>query len=377
MHVAIDLRATGAHFPGVTRATLGLLEGLRQLPDPFEIDLIATINNPSPAERTAVLGDERFRWHTAPVGPFAVRQHWQLPRLAHRLGPDCWHAPFYLRPFFGMPPTIVTIFDVIGQRVPEALRTAQARVLFAAMVRLSVRTARTVITSSAATARDLQALHDVPSDKLAVVPLATDSRFRPQSAATVNAVRERYNLPARYVLYLGSNKPHKQPAVAVEAFGKLLHADASLRDVALVLAGRWDQRYDAAERVAATVRGNVLFRPDVEDDDLPALLTGAEVFVFPSRYEGFGLPPLEAMACGTPVIVSNRTSLPEVVGDAGLLVEPTAMAFADALRRVLNDTALQATLRERGLRRAVQFSWQRSARETLRLYGKLLARVGG
>ncbi|MBA3948003.1 MAG: glycosyltransferase family 4 protein [Herpetosiphonaceae bacterium] len=368
MHIALDVRATDAHFPGIGRATLGLLRGLHELNEPFRIELIANHDRPLLADRCVLQGDERFRWHTVGATPFSLSQQWELPALARRLAPHCWHAPYYIRPFWGLPPTIVTVYDVIGQRVPSSLPSRRARLLFALAVRLSVRRTCAVITSSQASAHDLQVLHHLPPERLHVVPLAVDARFRPQPEVEVMKLRALYALPQRYLLYLGSNKPHKQAVVAVQAFTTLIQQDPTLRNLHLVVAGRWDERYPEARQAAAPYLDRILFRPDIADPNLPALLAGATAFLFPSLYEGFGLPPLEAMACGTPVVVSNRSSLPEVIGDAGLLVEPTGPAFAAALAQLLHDSSLQAALSERGMQRAAAFTWERVARSTLAIY---------
>lgn len=367
LHLALDIRATDAHFPGIARATLGLVRGLHALSAPFEIDLITNPGRPPSSALALIADDPRFRIHQIAPGPFAWSQQWRVPALARRLAPQLWHAPYYVRPLMGLPPVVVSVYDLIGQRVPGAM-SLRSRMLFTVLVRLSTRTARAVVTSSAAAAHDLQTLHRIPAQRLHVVPLAADPHFVPPSPAAVAAVRGRYGLPPRYVLYVGSNKAHKQPDLAIRAFVSAVQRDPTLGDVDFVLAGRWDARLPAARHAAAALPHRVHHRPDFSDTDLPALMGGAEVFVFPSLYEGFGLPPLEAMACGTPVIVADRTSLPEVVGDAGLRVPPTEAAVADALAALLHDPARRAQLRTLGLARAATFSWERTAQAMLAVY---------
>jgi alpha-1,3-rhamnosyl/mannosyltransferase len=199
-----------------------------------------------------------------------------------------------------------------------------------------------------------------------VVPLAPDARFVPPSRSAVDAVRQKYQLPAEYVLYLGSNKPHKNLTMLVRG---LAQAQVAKSKSALVIAGPWDARYPEARAIAEESSARIYFVGAVEDADLPALYAGATLFVFPSLYEGFGLPPLEAMACGTPVVCSNTSSLPEVVGEAALTVNPRdATEIANAITHVLDDAGLRDRLRERGLARAAQFSWEHTARETLQVY---------
>ncbi|HZB95933.1 MAG TPA: glycosyltransferase family 1 protein, partial [Herpetosiphonaceae bacterium] len=282
------------------------------------------------------------------------------------------------RPFALLPPTVVSIFDVIGPAPPiegseDTIAARRVRLLWRIAMQLSLHTAAHVITASEAAMQDLRMTFGVPSSKLTVVPLAVDERFRPQPESAIATLRQKYDLPRQYVLYLGSNKPHKNIGALVDAWANLLRNQSMLGSAsptALVIAGHVDPRYSLVQKrtlehgMASTVR----FLPDVVDDDLPALLSGALCFVFPSLHEGFGLPPLEAMACGTPVIASNRTSLPEVVGDAGLLVDPEPEALAAAIARLVGDAGLRLALRERGLERAAAFSWKWTATETLRVY---------
>jgi alpha-1,3-rhamnosyl/mannosyltransferase len=184
----------------------------------------------------------------------------------------------------------------------------------------------------------------------------------------VEAVRRRYEVPQAFILYVGINKPHKNLARLVAAFAQLA---VQIPDVALVLAGRPDPRYDDAQRAVTEfgIAGRVRFIGDVAQADLPALYSSAACFAFPSLYEGFGLPVLEAMACGTPVVCSNAGSLPEVVGDAAIQVPPQDVhALAAALMVILQDGRLWTRLHRAGLVRAQAFTWERTARETLRVY---------
>lgn len=366
--IVLDARATTAHFPGVARATLGLLRGLHEIE--YDAHFAVLSYNDTPHRSHPAFTDPRFERIAMGAAPLGLAQQWQLPRLARRLHADLWHAPYYIRPFVGVPQPVVTVYDVIGHVLPTALPSLRARLLFELTLRLSLRTAAHVITSSQATQRDLVQLYAVPEARISIIPLAADPQFRPQPPHLVQAMRDRWNLPLRYVLYIGSNKPHKNLETLVQAFGKL---DT---DATLVIAGRWDARYPAAQRLARTSQQaeRIRFLHEIPDAALPALLTGAQAFVFPSRYEGFGLPPLEAMQCGTPVIAANTTALPEVVGDAGLLVAPDVAPLADAMQRVLDDAGLRERLSAQGLQRAQQFSWAATARQTVTVYRQIAAR---
>jgi alpha-1,3-rhamnosyl/mannosyltransferase len=186
----------------------------------------------------------------------------------------------------------------------------------------------------------------------------------------IETVREIYGIPERYLLYLGSNKPHKNLERLIRAWERVVE-DGTASGTQLIIAGHYDPLYPEARQMVAERRltDSVTFIANVAEHDLPALYSGALAFVFPSYYEGFGLPPLEAMACGTPVLCAYASSLPEVVGNAALTFDPyNFIEQAEELRRILHNSALRRTLRAQGLRRAAQFSWQRTARSTLDVY---------
>ena len=218
---------------------------------------------------------------------------------------------------------------------------------------------------------------NLPPDRITAIPLAADPAFQPQPPEAITAVRRKYNLPERFALYLGSNKPHKNLVRLVEAW-RMANGEwrMAAKHGGLVIAGAWDERFPEARILAdaASHQPSAIWLGPVPEADLPALYSAAAVFVFPSLYEGFGLPVLEAMACGTPVVCSNTSSLPEVAGDAALLIDPLdTAALAEALRRALSDPALAADLRARGLTQALRFSWAQTATATLALYRETLS----
>jgi glycosyltransferase involved in cell wall biosynthesis len=260
----------------------------------------------------------------------------------------------------------VTIHDLAFLKWP-ALLTAQSRRYYGQVAR-AVRSAERVIAVSARTRDDLIELVDAPAHRIDVVYEAADARFRPADAEAVAAVRARLALPERYFLFVGTREPRKNLRRLLAAYARLADQPGSPD---LVIAGRRGWLEEDLEGLAARIgiRPRVRFPGGVADEELPALYTGALGFVFPSIYEGFGLPTLEAMACQTPVIASRGGSLPEIVGDAALLVDPFDVAgFAGAMGRLWREPSLRQEMVERGRARARQFSWRRAAEETLDVY---------
>jgi alpha-1,3-rhamnosyl/mannosyltransferase len=270
-------------------------------------------------------------------------------------------------------PTVLTVHDLIPLLFPRQ-STWQARLLFRWALSLALRASHRVIAVSESTARDLQQYFHTPSERVSVIPEAPDPTFYPRPPAEVAAVRRKYGLPAPFVLYVGSNKPHKNLPRLIEAWSLLTphvsHFTFHASRFTLVIAGVWDPRYPEPRLLAERLGlQNVRWLGPVPEADLPALYSAATLFVFPSLYEGFGLPVLEAMACGVPVICSNTSSLPEVAGDAALLVDPTDVrALAAAITDLLEDESRREEMRERGLQQAARFSWERTAAMTLEMY---------
>jgi glycosyltransferase involved in cell wall biosynthesis len=381
MRIGFDGRYSGDHFPGIGRYSAGLARALAESPQGHTLVLIL---DPRAAGRYDIAAVGRLpgvELATLRAAPFSLRQHVALPALARRLRLDLLHSPYFIKPSIGLPcPSVVTIYDLIGRRFPETL-SRRGRLLYRAAMGLTVGGADGIITISESARQDLIRAYR-PSAPIAVTPLAADRRFRPRPDNEIASLRERNGLPASYALYLGSNKPHKnleRLVLAWEAAGVGSRepgvGEGGGEQVALVIAGHQARRDDPLRQLVAGrgLGGRVRFLPNVADADLPALYSGALLFAFPSYYEGFGLPPLEAMACGAPVLCANVSSLPEVVGDAAITVDPYSVeAIADGLARLLRDPALRRELSARGQRRARDFSWRRTALGTLRLYEQVV-----
>lgn len=366
MRIAIDGRYIQDHFPGIGRYTYNLV---RALAGETQCDELLLLANPelvnSRYDLSALAAPGRVTMVPCDAPTMSLREQTALPRLVRTLSADVFHSTYYIKPYRLPVPSVLTYYDIIGLIYPSSLPSARARLMFRLLSRLALASADRVILLSESARRDVVRRFGVPERKTAVVYPAADPRFAPQPAQAVDRIRERYGLAGPYALYLGINKPHKNVAFLVEAWAK------ARPDASLVIAGREDPRYpQARERAQALgIAGRIRFLGDVAEDDLPALYSGAALFAFPSLYEGFGLPVLEAMACGVPVLSSDSASLPEVAGDAGILLPPTDLAaWSDALADLLANPARLAQMRDRGLARADSFSWARAALETRTAY---------
>jgi glycosyltransferase involved in cell wall biosynthesis len=278
--------------------------------------------------------------------------------------PDVLFVPAHVVPLIHPRRTVVTIHDLGYLHMPEA-HPGWSRRYLDWSTRWSARAARRIIAVSGMTKNDLVSTLHVPATKIAVIHHGVRADPCRLSRTAIDATLARLAIPRPYVLFLGTVQPRKNLQGLIRAFARVVAAGLPQT---LVIAGRlgWMTEPIHAEVAAQGLAGRVHFAGYIADADVPALYAGADAFAFPSLYEGFGMPTLEAMACGVPVVASNTTSLPEIVGEAGLLVDPLDTdAVADALIAILRDDTLRARLIAAGIERASQFSWERCARETL------------
>lgn len=282
-------------------------------------------------------------------------------------GARLFHATEHLLPPFGSLPTVLTVHDMIFKLFPEHQKRLNYWFLNAAMP-LFCRRAGAIITVSQNSKRDIITHYGLDPGKIAVVYEAAGPQFRPVGTAGVQQVRQRYGLPERYVIHVGTIEPRKNLVGLIEALQKL-RDEGMILPLVLVGAKGWlyTPFFRRLEQLA--VRDSVRQLGYVPSEDLPGLYSGATVATVPSFYEGFGLPVLEAMACGTPVVSSSASCLPEFGGDAALYVSPTEVeALASAIRKVWTDCDLQAEMRHQGLQQAARFSWEQAAEQTLEVY---------
>ncbi len=315
--------------------------------------------------------DERFRH----IESSLLRLLFYIPRGLKAQGIDVFHGFDHLGvPLFAkVGRYVATIHDMIPLLWPQLVTRKHRLVVAAASHRLR-RQADLVIVPSEATKADVVRQLRISSTRVEVIPWGCDERFQPKGdPERLAAVQRKYRLPARYLLFVGTLEPRKNLTALLKAYAMLRQ---ELRDleVKLVVAGRKGWLYDEvfATVTALALHEDVLFTGFVDDTDLPELYRGALMLVFPSLYEGFGLPILEAMASGVPVIASNTSSMPEVAGDAALLIDPrTPEAIAEGMTQILCDEGLRQTLMHRGLARVQGFTWEGTARRTLALYAGL------
>jgi glycosyltransferase involved in cell wall biosynthesis len=294
-----------------------------------------------------------------------------FPWACRRWGADVAHVPYWGSPLRPPVPTVVTVHDLIPLLLP-AYRGGPAVRLYTRLVAASSQRAAIVLTDSLASKRDAEAHLGLPAERVHSVYLAAAPHFRPEPQEEDEAIRQNYGLPPRYVLYLAGHDVRKNVATLIEAFATVAQADD---DVTLAVGGRLPEHsrpplYDPRPLVEALgLSEDVRFLGWVEEDHKPALYRGAACAVFPSRYEGFGFPVLEALACGTPLVTSNTSSIPELAGDAAFAVDPDDVAgLAGAMLGCLVDASLASELRQRGPQQAARFRWADTARQTLAAY---------
>ncbi len=299
----------------------------------------------------------RILWEQI-VWPWQARQH-KLSLL---------HSMAFVTPLLSTCPAVITVYDLSFLHFPERFPVLQ-RLYLSSQTRRSCRRARRIITISESSRQDVHRFFGIPLNQIDVVVPGVDQVYRPLPASEVVAFRQQHNLN-RFVLHVGTLQPRKNIPVLIEAMSQLDDPDLKL-----VLVGGKGWLYDDIFRQvqALGLAERVIFTGYVPDDDLPLWYNAADLLVFPSVYEGFGLPVLEAMACGTPVIAANSSSIPEAVGKAGLLFAPDDVeTLVSQMTAVLTDTDLHNKLRQQGLEQAQKFSWARAGRETAEVYQRAL-----
>jgi glycosyltransferase involved in cell wall biosynthesis len=364
--VRIGIDARKLHDFGIGTYIRNLLRQLARLDRSNDYVLLC---RPEDCQTLDSLG-ENFRPVAETAGNYSVTEQLRVPLALRRERVSLFHAPHYVLPPLVSCRSVVTIHDCIHLMFPQYLPNRAALAYARTSIGLAARRATRVMTVSESSKRDILRFVDVEADKIAVIPNAYDERFgvEPREEDVVR-VRERFQLHDEFVLYAGNVKPHKNLERLIQAFD--LVRRSGLDHLKLVVIGDEVSRYAALRRAVHKhqLHPYVRFLGYLPEETLAVMYRLAGVFVFPSLYEGFGLPPLEAMASGTPVVTSNVSSLPEVAGDAALLVDPyEPHAIADGIRKVLTDEQTRRDLRRKGLERAREFSWDSSVRRIRDIY---------
>lgn len=364
MRVMIDAHAIGSRLTGNETYMRNLLDAMARQDRQSEFLLLF-----SHAEaREAWEGRyPNFRTFLVPPQPIK-RLVWGLAERVRRERPDLLHVQ-YTAPLACPVPVVTTTHDISFEHFPGYF-TRRERAQFRLTIPWTARRAAQVLTVSEYSRQDLIRTYGLAPERVTLTPNGIASHFQPASPTAIAEVRARYAIEGPYVLAVGNLQPRKNLPALVQAFERMLgrHPEWPHR---LVIVGKKAWLFDGilAEIARAGVRDRIVMTDYVPEADLPALYSGAACFVYPSLFEGFGLPPLEAMACGTPVVVGDNSALPEVVGEAGLRVEATSLeAIEQAMERLLLDEVLRRRLAEAGRVQAARFTWDECARRTLEVY---------
>lgn len=369
MRIAFDGRFLTAHFPGIGRYAFNLLRALPRAAPEAELTVLVGEEDPR-FPRSALAGSDLW---PLDVPVRSVREHLELPRTLRRVGASVFHSPYFVTAYRPPCPLVVTVHDAIGAGSREYLPSLFARLAFRLGIHLALRAARAVITVSEASKRDIVRYFGALAADVTVIPEAAAPEFRPATADAKAQLRRRRRLPERYALFVGTAKPHKNLEGLIRAWSEL--GDASCP---LVAAGRRDPRFPEPERTARSLGVDVRFFGEVPEHEMPALYSAAELVAVPSHCEGFGLPVVEAMACGTPVACSGVSSLPEIAGDAAAYFDPSSTeSMAGTLSRLLREPEHRRDLAAKGSARARTFSWEATAARTFEVYRRILGGHSG
>lgn len=367
MRIAIDAHSVGAKLAGNESYAVNLIEALAQIDRVNDYTLYVTTTE----------AYERFnqRWpnfkvHTTLPHTPLIRIPLTLSAELRKHPVDVLHVQFTAPPFCPCP-VVVSLHDLSFEHLPQTFNR-RSRTQLRLTVRHSARRAAQILTLSEHTRRDVIETYSIAADKVTAIPLAAPTHFcAVNDDMELQRVRHTYGINGDYVLSVGSIQPRKNLVRLIKAYASLRDRHAGNKFPKLVLVGKCAWLYDETLRALdeTKVRESVVLTGYAPEADLPALYSGALCFVYPSYFEGFGLPPLEAMKCGAPVIVGNATSLPEVVGDAGLKVDPfDVSAIAGAIEELINNSELRHELRVKGSQRASMFDWRKTAQQTLKVY---------
>ena len=375
LRIAFDARYINDRYQGIGRYAFRLLDALVAAAPQHTFIVFQGKEQNSRFDWQRLVSSPNVEVRAGPWPLYWPHEQLQWSWLLRRSGADLFHTPYFVVPLMASVPIIATVHDLIFDRYPAYMPWAWSRPYYRLLMRWGTRRARRVIAVSQVTAADLAHYYGTPPQKTVVVPEGADPSFTPVTDAwRLEELRQRHGLSRPFVLTVGVRRPHKNLTRLVQAFASL--AQETTHD--LVFVGPLDGRFTDEARQAVDalgLDGRVTFLNWVAETDLPGLYSLADLVILPSLMEGFGLPALEAMACGIPVVAANNSSLPEVLGDAGVLMDPYAvLAMADAMRRLLSDEALRRRLSAAGRERAASLSWEKAAQQILAVYQEVAPR---
>ena len=369
MRIAIDARM-GHTRVGMGVYVRGLLFGLSKIDK--ENDYYIIINKNKKEDFVPIQDNFHKIYISITYSDYLKRDFWEqvyLPLKLRKAKIDVYHGPNYVLPFLSRTGMVLTIYDMISFASSEWYKPI-SRFRVQRLMKLSAKKANKIIAGSENTKQDIIKILKLPCDKIKVIYIGIDDIYRPiADKYKLDNIKNKYKIDSKFILHVGSLQARKNIPRLIEAYSKL--PMELLAKYQLVIAGKrsWKVEEILAKVKQLGLNDKVVFTGFVDDNDLPLLMNAANLLVFPSLYEGFGIPPLEAMACGTPVVASNTSSIPEVVGDAALLFDPyNIKEMTKAINRALTDVKLRNKLRKRGFERIKQFSWEKAARETLQVY---------
>lgn len=376
MRIAIDARKIESPLTGIGRYTKNLLTHISMVDK--DNHYIVLWNKNSPRE---MIQAENFRTVMVNYPAFSIRSLFFLHRILHREKIDVFHSPFISAPLLARCKIIVTVHDLIPLRFPRSFEKSKniswflRKLIFQLFFLIATKRAKSIIADSWDGKRALESLDGCLVKKTQVIYVAPEEIFKRISQEEIGKTKAGFGLEGKLILYVGAIRPHKNLVILLNALNLLIREKK--QQCYLVICGGKEADFLPLKEITEKLgtSRNVFFVGSLNDTKVVALMNAADVFVFPSLEEGFGLPPLEAMACGTPVITSNLSSLPEVVGDAALLVDPCNVhEIANAIERLLLDEKLRNELIKRGFERVKRFSWERTVKETLQVYEAVITK---
>jgi glycosyltransferase involved in cell wall biosynthesis len=373
LRIGIDGRGIYKTIDGIGRYSLNLIRNLAAIDNANQYVILKN------RQIGKIVDAPNFKEIEIDFRHLSMRSLLSLPLFIKKYNLDVFHTPFFIAPLWGVKNIVVTVHDLMALTFPGFfggrgyLQEKGAYWYHRIFVPLSIKKAKKIIAVSQSTKSDLINHLHIEPERISVIHEAIDERFtKGHTGAEIEAFKRIKRLPDSFLLFVGNFKPYKNIHLIISALEKL--KKTNMLKQKFVMAGRKDRFFSSIykELQDKNLLDNVVFLDYVSDDELPLLMKGADIFIFPSLYEGFGLPALEAMSLGVPTIVSNASSLPEVVSDGAIIVDPKdPQDLAQAITRLLKDENLRKKLSQKGIERSQTFSWKKAAEETFDLYLKV------